>query len=368
MTTNITLEGFDKQDVSLFSAVTFAAGDDKKKTRTFSGIAYSGDIVTDQGYWDSVVFDLTGISFSHERMPVLKNHSQDKILGYTTNFSIGENLSVSGTFLESSEEAAQIIKMADEGYPWQLSVHIRPGVIRRLERGDSEIVNNKVVVGPAVIFKQSTIREVSFCAVGADRGTSATVFTAAAPNTQPKKEVVMPDITNPTPPGDRDLALHALSEEKAVFAAQVETLKVNNTRLTGEAAELRDKLKSSEFELASLKDSLERTRKETEDLRAEKAKFTQSTREAILTEDYKRLGLVFNAKDEAIAVVLLAEENVFQAYRNALGTIQKVPVTPPGGAFEPITQQPDDNEASKFQLISIEEAAKKRAANTQGVN
>jgi hypothetical protein len=115
-------------------------------------------------------------------MPVLKNHNRDLILGYTTRFSLKDQVMVEGTFLESSDEAKKVITMADEGYPWQMSLNAYSDEEQYLERNLTAEVNGQTVKGPIVICWKSTIREVSFCAVGADSGTNARVFSIGKSN------------------------------------------------------------------------------------------------------------------------------------------------------------------------------------------
>jgi hypothetical protein len=334
--------------------------------RTFKGVAYSGEVVTDHFWWNAVIFDLEGISFSHGRMPVLKDHDPSLILGYTTAFSKSGRLEVEGTFLASSQEAAKVIEMADENYPWQLSVHIAPDHVQILQRGDKDMVNGKEVAGPMHVFRKATIREVSFCAVGADRGTSATVFSVGKPINQPK-EVEMPVNIQPAEPPkapgslERDLAIQSLSDDKNSFAAKCGALEADKARLAGENAELRAQAKTLSFELENLNGSLARLREEAETLRKEKFELTKSSREALLAEDYKRLGLGFDAKSEAVMAVLAADESVFQAFRLTLGAIQKPqqPAQPPAGAFHSLTPQAPP-ESPAFSTVSLAELAAKR--------
>ena len=85
--------------------------------RTFRGVTYSGEVVTDQFFWDALAFDLEGVEFAPERMPVLKDHDSSQILGCTIGFSKNGRLEVSGVLLEGSEEARKVVLMADEGTP-----------------------------------------------------------------------------------------------------------------------------------------------------------------------------------------------------------------------------------------------------------
>jgi chromosome segregation ATPase len=117
---------------------------------------------------------------------------------------------------------------------------------------------------------------------------------------------------------ERDLAIQTFCDEKNSFATKRATLEAERAKLSGESAELRVQVKSLTFELDSLKDSLTRAREEAETLRREKVEFTVKSREASLAADYKRLGLVFDAKSESVVTILGADEIAFQAFRSTL--------------------------------------------------
>jgi hypothetical protein len=234
--------------------------------RTFSGVAYSGEVVTDQWFWDAVAFYLDGVKLSPERMPVLRDHDPGRILGYTTGFSKAGGLEVRGTFLEGSADAREVAAMADEGCPWRLSVHIVPDRLETLERGDRASVNGRGVARPLTIFRESAVREAGFRAVGADPGTGAAVFAVGKPGQQ---EVAVSGNNGRTraeaakaaePPaasgGGRDLALKTLGDGKSRFAAGRGALEADKGRPAAEAAGARSRLESLDFELATVKDSL----------------------------------------------------------------------------------------------------------------
>jgi hypothetical protein len=48
--------------------------EDGKKKRTFSGVAYSGEVITDHWYWKQVIFDLDSMQIKG-RIPALLEHS-----------------------------------------------------------------------------------------------------------------------------------------------------------------------------------------------------------------------------------------------------------------------------------------------------
>lgn len=144
------------------------------KRRSFEGVAYSGELITGHFYWDRVIFDLTSTRASN-RLPVLIDHDRSRRAGYAQLAIDGDRIIARGELL-TNEHGAAIAQDADDGFPWQMSVHIEPERVERLEPGIKATVNGREIVGPAHIFRSNTIREVSFTPTGADGGTSAKVF------------------------------------------------------------------------------------------------------------------------------------------------------------------------------------------------
>ncbi len=144
-----------------------------KKKRTFSGVAYSGEVITDHWYWDRIVFDLDSMQIKG-RIPALLDHSSRQRAGAINTHSIDHQngLTVSGDLM-SNEFGTQVAQDSDDGFPWQMSVRIEPSAIEEIQAGASVTVNGKVHQGPITVFRGGRIREVSFCALGADNNTNA---------------------------------------------------------------------------------------------------------------------------------------------------------------------------------------------------
>jgi outer membrane murein-binding lipoprotein Lpp len=302
------------------TAAEFASGQEPRK---FKGTAYGGGIISDHGMWDRVIFDLRTTK-APDRMPVLLDHDSGQIVGYTASVEVGESIRVEGVVTDG-EAGRKVADQAAQGFPWQMSVRIMPETIVRLDDNEMMSVNGREVKGPASVFKDSLIREVSFCALGADRDTEANVFNMKEARMETK------------PAGqDRDLAIQALSDERAALKAETETLKGRVTEFASANAELKGQVKALEFEGRSLKESLEAARKEAEEARARFQALRLSSRSAILEEDYRRLNMKFSAEDAGISAVIQAEDAVFEAFRKALGEV-KSPTVPPEGAFVNMT-------------------------------
>ncbi|MEB6678235.1 hypothetical protein [Acinetobacter lwoffii] len=147
--------------------------EDGKKKRTFSGVAYSGEVITDHWYWDRIVFDLDSMQIKG-RIPALLDHSTRQRAGAINSHSIDHQngLTVSGDLM-SNEFGTQVAQDSDDGFPWQMSVRIEPSAVEEIQAGASVTVNGKLHQGPITVFRGGRIREVSFCALAADDNTNA---------------------------------------------------------------------------------------------------------------------------------------------------------------------------------------------------
>lgn len=160
-------------------------GSQTGKQRRFQGTAYSGLLVTDHPFWNRVAFDLS-TTRAPQRLPVLRDHDGGQIVGHTERVSIEREITVEGVIAET-DHGAEVARLSDQGFPWQMSVHIVPGSVEDLAPGATATVNGHEIAGPAVIFRNSRIREVSFVPVGADSQTRAIAFagSARAPSGRP---------------------------------------------------------------------------------------------------------------------------------------------------------------------------------------
>lgn len=147
--------------------------------RTLTGIAYSGEIVTDHGYWQRLVIDLESLTVDTP-IPLLCCHDQDETVGMvTTATTQAGNLAIEARlFADVDDEAAEIAAKADKGFPWQLSVGIWPSSIEEIQPGANLSINGRTFQGPMTVFRGGRVREISVCAIGADSKTSATVLNA----------------------------------------------------------------------------------------------------------------------------------------------------------------------------------------------
>lgn len=139
-------------------------------SRTVKGTAYSGNPILNHPSWGNVIFDLSSTR-SEQVIPLLLQHNSGRIAGYTDYVTIGDSIIFSGSLLQSTDAGQEIVKLSEQGFPWQMSVHIQPEYTINVA---GEIVNGQRFTG--TVFKKSVIREISFCPVGADANTSARLF------------------------------------------------------------------------------------------------------------------------------------------------------------------------------------------------
>lgn len=158
-----------------------------KKKRTFTGVAYSGEPILDHWYWERVIFDLDSIQIKG-RIPALLEHRSSQRAGAINSHSIdyAQGLVISGDLM-SNEFGSQVAQDSDDGFPWQMSVRIEPSSTEEIAADQSVAVNGKTYQGPITVFRGGRIREVSFCALGADDNTNA-VAASHNPTQQPKED------------------------------------------------------------------------------------------------------------------------------------------------------------------------------------
>lgn len=164
--------------------VAIAVAEEGKTKRNFTGVAFSGEPITDHWFWDAVIFDLDTTNLP-AKCGTLINHDDNRRCGVITSHSkdYETGLSVSGHLLRNAY-GKEVAEDSEDDYPWQMSVRIYPGSIEEVQAGQSVSVNGKTHQGPITVFRNNRIREVSFCAVGADDKTYAKAFKAGNKTSQ----------------------------------------------------------------------------------------------------------------------------------------------------------------------------------------
>lgn len=171
-TKNLPLNAFQFYAPAVFNPEAEASAE-----RKLTGVAYSGDVVTDHGYWSNLVIDLASLSVATP-IPLLCCHDAEDTVGVVTSTNTdGNALNIEARlFADVDDDAAEIAAKADKGFPWQLSVGIWPTSIESVQPGATIQLNGRTFTGPLDVFRGGRVREVSVVAIGADSKTSATVL------------------------------------------------------------------------------------------------------------------------------------------------------------------------------------------------
>ena len=200
-----------------FSTVEGEGGAATGTKRKFSGTAYSGDVIDNHWYWGNVIFDMATMTVP-AKLPALIDHARSKRAGYVTDSAIDntKGFTVNGVLL-SNEDGKSVAQDSDEGFPWQMSVHIEPKSIEEFAAGEQVLVNGRQFTGPLTVFRNSTIVEVSFTATGQDSNTAAVAMSRGG-------------VQQPSSTGDSLMT----PEQIAAMQQENATLKASNTALTAE--------------------------------------------------------------------------------------------------------------------------------------
>jgi len=155
------------------AAVQFSEEGNKKDVGDFQIEAYTGEVV--DRWWGKLVVAVDGIQ-ANQKMPILRDHDRGQIVGHSLKSWADGSFFVSGQFSKKTKAAQEVKDLAEEDFPWQASIDVRPLTIMEIEHGVEMEVNGRTVPGPAEIWLESKVFETSFVPLGADENTSVTTF------------------------------------------------------------------------------------------------------------------------------------------------------------------------------------------------
>lgn len=148
----------------------------KQKVRAFSMTAYTGGQMNLAGYYWPVVVDLEGMAVNSQTRPILYSHDMTQIVGHSDKITVTkQTVKVAGKVSGVSVAAAEVLALADNGFPWQASIGASVSQLEFVDRGNTVKVNGRSFQGPLYVARKTSLREISFAALGADDNTSASV-------------------------------------------------------------------------------------------------------------------------------------------------------------------------------------------------
>ena len=153
-----------------FVVIEAASGEQGRPVARVMGLAYSGGKMRLPGWRYPVVVDLAGLTVPVS-VPLLANHENrtSARVGLVRAAVEGNTLTIEGEVLSSSGLATGIVEQARAGADWQLSIGAEVQEVELVRSQRS--INGQMHAGPFYHVKQSTLREVSVVAVGADATT-----------------------------------------------------------------------------------------------------------------------------------------------------------------------------------------------------
>ena len=160
------------KELALDAVLIEAAGD----LPSFSMKAYTGDKMTVKAFDAPVVVDLAGIEIPTQTIPIRLDHESRQGVGHTTRVFIeGGALFAEGVISRTTSWAKDVAASGRAGFPWQASIGGPAHQADFVPAGQSVSVNGRNFEGPLYVVRSFTLKEISFCDLGADSNTSAVV-------------------------------------------------------------------------------------------------------------------------------------------------------------------------------------------------
>ncbi len=231
-----------------------------------AGVAYSGGSF--HQWWSSLpcYVDLAGMKLA-EQICLMYNHDYDPSsrLGVVNAKNNGKTLEIDGEF-DTENALAQSIIRAGKKFNWQLSIGCSNDKVERIPEGQIETVNGNTVNGPALIVRDSTLREVSVVALGADSKTGMEIKASLmAPESEDEPEQAPETQATETPETQASQApetIETVAETTTEATAEItepETTETNNTEGIIMNEELEAKLNAITDGISKLNERIEAT-------------------------------------------------------------------------------------------------------------
>jgi hypothetical protein len=153
-----------------------ASRESERRRRKFHMVAYNGGPMRIIGWDLPVVVDLRGVKPLREKIPVLREHDFNRVIGHATLIeNDGRSLKISGVVSGANEHAREVVDSSLDGFEWNASVGLEVKRATRLPQGQRATVNGREFTGPVYIAEESVLNEASFVANGADHTTRIAV-------------------------------------------------------------------------------------------------------------------------------------------------------------------------------------------------
>lgn len=156
-----------------------ADGEGESALKKFKMTAYTGGLLDLAGFYYPVVVDLSGMRVRKKAIPILRDHRGSQIVGHTSEVTLNAgSIGLQGVMSGAGADAVEVRESAENGFPWEASIGAQSKRLIRVDEGETVEVNGRRFKGPIYVARQSQLKEVSFVAIGADRGGASATLVA----------------------------------------------------------------------------------------------------------------------------------------------------------------------------------------------
>jgi hypothetical protein len=161
-------------------AVTLEAADGDAPR--LSMLAYTGAPMRFAQIPHPVVVDLAGVTSETPEIPLLRGHNHAEPVGHGSIRVDAAGIHVDGVLSGAGTPREDVLASAKRGFPWQASIGARVVEAELVKAGKRVTVNGRTFDGPIVVARKTVVYEVSFVALGADRGTTTRIAASTEGN------------------------------------------------------------------------------------------------------------------------------------------------------------------------------------------
>lgn len=137
-----------------------------------NGLAYSGAVIKNHGFYENLVIDLSTLSIAKEKTPIFKDHNPTQVAGFGKAVIDENQVRIKGKISKKNSFGNEILDLAADGFDWEMSLGVYEGQLVEFVNG--EFNGQKIEKG--IALKNGVIREISIVALGADSQTEAEIF------------------------------------------------------------------------------------------------------------------------------------------------------------------------------------------------
>lgn len=151
----------------------------------FNMLAHTGPVLK-SFFWGRFVVDISGIRTPRgKKMAALREHNPLRAVGVIDGISKQPKALNAEGFFVSSKDGKECLALIEQGFPMQSSISIEFDQIEEVKDQETVSVNGGFFSGPGVVVRESNLREISMCSLGADDQTSVSSLNATNVITRP---------------------------------------------------------------------------------------------------------------------------------------------------------------------------------------